>query len=132
MSTHGVTEASVGGQLRGSSLLLVGRLFSKLVNFGVQVAIVRLLSKDDFGVFAYGLALALAGELVVKFGLGRGANRFVPYHAERGENAEVVGTLALVSATIVGLGVVAPRGPVLDRPASDGVACRRGRGRGSC
>ena len=106
MSTQGVAESGVGGQLRASSVLLVGRVFSKLVNLGVQVAIVRLLSKDDFGVFAYGLAIALAAELVVKFGLGRGANRFVPYHAERGENAEVVGTLALVSATIVGLGAI--------------------------
>jgi O-antigen/teichoic acid export membrane protein len=106
VTTQGVTEANVGGELRNSSLLLVGRLLSKLINIGVQVAIVRLLSKDDFGVFAYGLALALAAELVVKSGLGRGANRFVPYHAERGENAEVVGILALVSATIVALGVL--------------------------
>ena len=104
--TTATKTAAVGRQLRGSSLLLAGRLIGKVVNFGIQVAIVRLLSKDDFGVFAYGLALALAGELVVKFGLGRGANRFVPYHAERGERAEVVGTLALVSSTIVGLGVL--------------------------
>jgi O-antigen/teichoic acid export membrane protein len=94
-------------QLRGSSVLLAGRVLSKVINFGVQVAIVRLLTKDDFGAFAYGLVLALAGELVVKFGLGRGANRFVPYYAERGENAEVMGTLALVCSTIAGLGVVA-------------------------
>jgi len=91
-------------QMRGASLLLGGRLLSKLVNFGVQIAIVRLLSKDDFGVFAYGLALSLAGELVVKFGLGRGANRFVPYHAERREYPEVMGTLGLVCLTIVALG----------------------------
>ncbi len=103
---NATTGGEVEKQLRGSSLLLAGRMLSKVVNFGVQVAIVRLLSKDDFGVFAYGLALALAGELVVKFGLGRGANRFVPYHAERGEGAQVMGTLALVCATIVGLGVV--------------------------
>ena len=95
-----------GRHLRGSSLLLFGRLITKLVNFGLQVAIVRLLSKGDFGVFAYGLALAQAGELVVKVGLGRGANRFVPYHAERREYAEVMGTLALVCGTIIVLGCV--------------------------
>lgn len=97
---------ATGKQLRGSSLLLVGRMLSKFVNFGVQVAVVRLLSKGDYGVFAYGLALALAGELVVKFGLGRGANRFVPYYAERGDRAEVMGTLALVTGTIITLGLV--------------------------
>jgi len=100
------TLATQGKQLRGSSLLLVGRVLSKFVNFGVQVGIVRLLSKGEFGVFAYGLALVLAGELVVKFGLGRGANRFVPYHAERREYPEVMGTLALVCSTIVVLGVL--------------------------
>ncbi len=106
VATEARTEGDTGRHLRGSSLLLFGRLISKLVNFGVQVAIVRLLSKGDFGVFAYGLALALAGELVVKFGLGRGANRFVPYHAERREYGEVMGILGLVCGTIVVLGLL--------------------------
>ena len=92
-------------QLRGSSLLLVGRVLSKFVNFGIQVAIVRLLTKDDFGAFAYGLAIVLAGELVVKFGLGRGANRFVPDYAQRGQHAEILGTLALTTAVIGLLGI---------------------------
>jgi len=65
-------QAATSKQLRGSSLLLAGRLLSKLVNFGVQVAIVRLLSKDDFGVFAYGLALVLAGELSIIGALAAG------------------------------------------------------------
>ncbi|HPG25269.1 MAG TPA: flippase [Myxococcota bacterium] len=97
---------AVSRQLRGGSLLLVGRLLAKGLNFAVQVAIVRLLTKDEFGAFAYGLALVLAGELVVKGGLGRGANRFVPYYVERGERAEVMGTLALVTGVIVVLGLV--------------------------
>jgi len=100
------SRRDLGRQLRGSGLLLAGRMLSKVVNLGVQVAIVRLLTKDDFGAFAYGLALVLSGELVVKFGLGRGANRFVPYHFERGERAEVMGTLAVAGATVVGLGAV--------------------------
>ncbi|HEB89289.1 MAG TPA: hypothetical protein ENI85_06935 [Deltaproteobacteria bacterium] len=99
-------QSALGRHVRGSSLLLLGRMASKVVNFAVQVAIVRLLTKDDYGAFAYGLALALAGELVVKFGLGRGANRYVPYYAERGEHAKVIGTLALVGSVIVTLGTV--------------------------
>ncbi len=93
----------LGRQLRGSSLLLAGRVLSKIINLGIQIAIVRYLTRDDFGAFAYGLALVLSGELIVKFGLGRGANRFVPYYAERGDHAEVMGTLALVCGTIVTL-----------------------------
>ena len=57
----------LGRLLRGSSVLLAGRLLSKVINLGVQIAIVRYLAKDDFGAFAYGLALVLSGELVVKF-----------------------------------------------------------------
>ena len=99
-------NTAISKQLRGSSLLLVGRMLSKFMNFGIQIAIVRLLTKDDSGAFAYGLAIALAGELVVKFGLGRGATRFVPYYAERGEPDKVIGTLALTCSVIVVLGIV--------------------------
>ena len=62
-------DHALGRQLRGSSLLLAGRMLSKFVNFGIQVAIVRLLTKDDYGAFAYGLALALAGPRLVIYPL---------------------------------------------------------------
>lgn len=97
---------ALGKQLRGSSMLLAGRLMAKAFNFGIQVAIVRLLTKDDFGAFAYGLAIALAGEFVCKLGLGRGCNRFIPFYVERGQRAEVMGTLALVTMTILTMGTL--------------------------
>lgn len=99
-------RGAIDRQLRGSSLLLAGRLLSKLVNFGVQVAIIRLLTKDDFGAFAYGLALVAAGEVLVKLGLGHGANRFVPYYFERKEYPLLLGTLGLVVVTILVLGAM--------------------------
>lgn len=92
--------------LRGSSLLLAGRLLSKFVNFGIQVALVRLLSQEDFGVFAFGLGLVIAGELIVKLGVGRGANRFVPLYFERGDHAHLMGTLALACTTIALMSVL--------------------------
>lgn len=98
---------SLDQQLRGSSVLLAGRLLSKFINFGIQVAIIRLLTKDDFGAFAYGLALAGTGEVLVKMGLGHGANRFVPYYFERGEFGRMLGTLLLVVITILLLGAFA-------------------------
>jgi O-antigen/teichoic acid export membrane protein len=97
---------SLDQQLRGSSILLAGRLLSKFINFGIQVAIIRLLTKDDFGAFAYGLALAGAGEVLVKIGLGQGANRFVPYYFERGEFGRLLGTLLVVSLMILVLGTL--------------------------
>lgn len=97
---------SIGRQVRGSSLLLAGRVLCKFINFGVQVAIVRLLTRDDYGAFAYGLALIVVGELLVKLGLRRGATRFVPYYYERGEPHYLLGTLGLVVGAIVGLGLL--------------------------
>jgi O-antigen/teichoic acid export membrane protein len=92
---------NTGKSIRGSALLLLGRLLSKLLNFGVQVAIVRLLTKDDFGAFAYGLGLAMAGELLVKLGLGKASNRFVPMYLERGDGPRVMGTLVTLVSFIV-------------------------------
>ena len=106
MSGAAADRQSLDQQLRGSSVLLAGRLLSKFINFGIQVAIIRLLTKDDFGAFAYGLALAGAGEVLVKVGLGHGANRFVPYYFERGEYGRMLGTLLLVTTTILVLSAV--------------------------
>ena len=103
-NASGIDREDIDRQIRGSSLLLAGRLISKFINFGVQVAIIRMLTKDDFGAFAYGLALVAAGEVLVKLGLGQGANRFVPYYFERGEFDELLGTLVLVASTILILG----------------------------
>ena len=46
-------SAATRQQIRGSSLLLTGRLLSLAVNFATQVLIVRYLSKTDFGAFAH-------------------------------------------------------------------------------
>ena len=39
-------------QIRGSGVLLAGRVLSKIINLGIQVSIVRYLTRDDFGAFA--------------------------------------------------------------------------------
>ncbi|XOV83301.1 MAG: oligosaccharide flippase family protein [bacterium] len=105
-TTSGTGQQDTRRQLRGSGLLLFGRLGSKVINFGVQVAIVRILTKDDFGAFAYGLAIVAAGELLVKIGLGQGANRFIPYHFERREYPEMLGILSAVTVMIMVLGLL--------------------------
>ncbi|MEM9758623.1 MAG: oligosaccharide flippase family protein [Pseudomonadota bacterium] len=100
------SESSIGRQVRGSGMLFAGRILAKFVNLGVQVAVVRLLTLEDFGAFAYGLALVLAGELLVKLGLGRGAGRFIPHYYEHGEYDRLLGTLVLVCGTIMVLGTL--------------------------
>jgi O-antigen/teichoic acid export membrane protein len=91
--------------LRGSSLLLLGRLISVVANFATQVLIVRYLSKADFGVFAYALSIVAMGQSVASLGVDRAVSRFVPLYDERREDGRLLGTLAVAIATIVVLGL---------------------------
>lgn len=92
--------------LRGSSLLLAGRILSLLLNFGVQVLIVRYLSKAEYGTLAFALTVMSFGASVALLGLGRGVNRFVPIDHERGDHARMFGTILLATGTVIGVSVV--------------------------
>ena len=91
--------------LRGSSLLLAGRLISVAVNFAVQVLIVRYLSKTDFGAFAYALAIVTMGESIALLGLDKAVSRFLPIYDERREYDTLFGALALVVGTVLSVGL---------------------------
>ncbi|MGH8930435.1 MAG: flippase [Egibacteraceae bacterium] len=93
-------------QIRGSSLLLVGRLLSMAINTGVQILIVRYLEKTSYGAFAYALSFVSLGETIVTLGLDRAVTRFVPMYDERREYGKLLGALALVLGTILALGLV--------------------------
>ncbi|MGP1675358.1 MAG: oligosaccharide flippase family protein, partial [Candidatus Limnocylindrales bacterium] len=103
----GATPASSASltnkQLRGSSLLLVGRFISLGVNFAVQVLIVRYLTESAYGAFALALSLASLGATIVTFGLDRGVGRFLAVYDERGDHARIFGTLAMVAGTVLSL-----------------------------
>ena len=92
-------------QIRGSSLLLMGRMISMVVNFLVQVLTVRYLSKTDYGAFAYALSMVSLGETVITLGLDRAVTRFIPIYQEKKEYNKLFGTLALVIGTILSLGL---------------------------
>jgi O-antigen/teichoic acid export membrane protein len=93
-------------QIRGSSLLLAGRLLSMVINTTVQVLIVRSLAKTQYGAFAYALSFVSLGETAVTMGLDRAITRFIPIYDERREYGKLLGALALVLGTILGLGLV--------------------------
>lgn len=97
--------AATRTQIRGSSLLLVGRVLSLAVNFLTQVLIARYLSKTDFGVFAYGLSLVTLGEIATRLGLDSAVARFLPLYHERGEYGKVFGTILLALASVLTLGL---------------------------
>lgn len=91
--------------IRGSSLLLFGRLISVLLNFAVQVVTVRYLAKSDYGAFAYGMGVVSTGATAVMLGLDKASARFVVLFQERGEPRKVLGTIALAVMTVWGLGL---------------------------
>jgi O-antigen/teichoic acid export membrane protein len=95
---------STRAHIRGSSLLLGGRIVSLALNFAVQVLTVRYLSKSDYGAFAYALAFVAAGASVALFGLDKAIARFAPIYHEQGRYHKLFGTLLLALSTIVGLG----------------------------
>ncbi|MCZ7573791.1 MAG: flippase [Ardenticatenaceae bacterium] len=92
-------------QIRGSSLLLVGKFFSIGVNFAVQILIVRHLSKSAYGAFAYALSIVSLGETIATFGLDRAITRFVPIYHEQHDFSKLFGTIIMVVSTILSLGL---------------------------
>ncbi len=100
-------RTEVDRQIRGSSLLLFGRLLSMVANLAIQVLVVRALSQTDYGLFAYALSIVTTLSTIVTFGLDRGLARFVVMFEERSQPAKLWGTIALQMSTILGLGTAA-------------------------
>ncbi|MFW2334143.1 oligosaccharide flippase family protein, partial [Ilumatobacter sp.] len=105
----GTTKASESKRdhVRGSSLLLTGRVFSMLINMGFQVLLVRYLSRSDFGVIAYGLTVASFVQIAVSLGQERSVSRFLVFYDEEDRPDLVAGTLALYVLSVSVLGVLA-------------------------
>lgn len=100
------TKSGASKQIRGSSLLLVGRMISLGTNFLVQVLIVRYLqNKADYGAFAYALSVVTIATTFVALGTDRAIGRFLPIFQERGRPDAMLGTIVFVTGTISSLGI---------------------------
>jgi O-antigen/teichoic acid export membrane protein len=93
--------------VRGSTLLLAGRLVAKFGNFFTQILIVRYLTKGDYGAFTYALSIVGFVQAVVTLGLDRSITRFLPIYHERGDHRRLFGTLAMAVTVIASLSVLA-------------------------
>ena len=93
-------------QIRGSNLLLVGRVVGLGLDFLTQVLLVRYLTKDDFGAFALALSIVTIGTTVCLLGLERTLGRFTPIYEEQGDYGRLWGTVATVFTTVVSLGLL--------------------------
>jgi O-antigen/teichoic acid export membrane protein len=94
-------------QIRGSSLLLAGKLPTKGINFLVQVLTANYLTKGDFGAFAYAISISSLTQTVVTFGLNRAVTRYIPIYHEQGRHDRIFGTLVLVAVTVLSLSTLA-------------------------
>jgi O-antigen/teichoic acid export membrane protein len=118
------------GQLRGSGLLLIGRLLSVGVNLVTQIIIVRYLSTTDYGAFAYALSLVTLVGGLLGLGFDRAISRFLPMYDEQHDHARFLGTFVLVFGVIIGLGgavvlvVVGLRGALVGQLVDDPEAVR--------
>lgn len=93
-------------QIRGSSLLMVGKLVSVGAKLGAQILVVRYLSTSDYGAWAYALAtVALLGGFA-HLSLDRTVSRFTAIYHERGQLDRFFGTIALVLGTVAVTGLV--------------------------
>lgn len=92
-------------QIRGSSLLLVGRVIGLALDFATQVIIVRYLTKDEYGAFALALSIVAIGTTICLLGLERTVGRFAPIYQEKGDYGRMWGTLAVVVGTVISMGL---------------------------
>ena len=99
-------NSAIKKQIRGSSLLLLGKFFSVGLNFATQVLIVRYLTKADYGAWSYVLTVVIFFQTFSTLGLKRSVSRFLPIFHEKEEYDKLYGTIALMFITIVGTSLI--------------------------
>jgi O-antigen/teichoic acid export membrane protein len=114
--------------LRGSNLLLFGRLVSLGINFLVNILTVRYLTKSDYGAFSYALAIGMAGANFLLLGMPRAVSRFTALFQEEKDYRSMFGSLVLstgVVASVGGLGLalaILLRAPLVEPFVADPLA----------
>ncbi len=94
------------GHLRGSALLVAGRILAILMNFLVQVVTVRYLPIADYGIFAFALSIVSVVAVLSAFGMDKAASRFLPVYLQDRDYRRFWGALGLSFGTVLGLGAL--------------------------
>ena len=105
LAGEGATEIQ-RNHVRGSALLVLGRVLALVLGMAAQVIIVRTLTKADFGAFAYALALANAARMLLSLGQGRLLSRFMATYEEQRDYPRMFGAMLLAVGTIFTTSVV--------------------------
>lgn len=103
-STGETVDSESRSQVRGSSLLLGGRLLSSAIAYVTQILIIRYLSKSDYGAFAYALSVVAVLQIFVQLGLDRGLSRYLPIYDETKDTGSMIGAITFVGGFTAALG----------------------------
>ena len=95
--------------IRGSSLLLFGRVIAIFLNFATQVLTVRYLSKGDYGAFSWAIAVVTMGSTLSLLSMQKVVSRFLPIYMEKKDLPAQRGAilLAVGSTLTLGLAIIA-------------------------
>lgn len=115
-----VGKNATAAAVRGSSLLLLGKVLALALNFVSQVLIVRYLTKGDYGAFAYALSIVMLFKGIVLFGIPDTLARFLPYYREKGQHRAMPGAMAFGFGVVLALGLLCAGGVALVAQVSGG------------
>lgn len=101
----GMGQDAAARHVRSSVLLLCGRFIALTTNFGVQVITIRYLTKLDYGIFAFAMALVEMTSMLAALGMDRAISRFVPLYHEKQEYSKLSGAILLAIGSVCGIGL---------------------------
>ncbi len=94
-------KEAVRSHIRGSGLLLGGRVIAVILTALTQVLIVRRLSTSDYVAWAYAFSAVLLLQILTSFGFPEAVPRFVAIYHERQDYPRMFGTMLLSVGLIV-------------------------------
>lgn len=101
MPGESVDDSGQRDHVRGSALLVLGRVLAMFIGMATTVILVRVLTKEDFGAFEFALTLASAGRVLLSLGQGRLLSRFMAGYEEQQDYPRMFGAMFLAAGTIL-------------------------------
>ncbi len=120
------TLSGSSANIRASNGMLAGQLMAHAVNFLIQVLVVRHLSTEGYGSFAWALSVVTLVQSILPLGLDRASARFLALYDERRDYPRLFGFIAVEAIVLVGLGVVVTGATLLLTTPLHSIAPSRG------
>lgn len=93
LSAEQIITQSLSSVAKGGAFVLIGLVSFKLFNFLKQLAIIRLLSPADYGLYALGITVVSVYMVFGGLGLYSGAQRYIAFFHAKGDDARVRGVM---------------------------------------